>query len=238
MSLFRRRLSMMQREYNIIRFTDPEVKRILVAKYGGATGGELGNIPGYAGEVTYKQAGSITRIGPEFDNPHGDGGLFSHNNVITSLEDLKYLHNVKTINWFGLVDIPNLTHANFINIEYLGNAFLVWGNKLKEVKLPNLREITRNECLVSWQHIETIDIGPHIRKFMWLSFFRIPTLKRIIVRAKTPPEAPDEWLYPTEHIEDWTGKLYVPDESVALYKSTNGYQYLSNYIRPLSEYEP
>lgn len=237
MSIFRRRLIMMHREQQIIHFHDLEVKRILVEKYGGATGGELGNVAGYPGEITHKQASQITYIGPKFDNPHGEGGLLSHNNKIVSLEDLKYLRRLNTIDWFGLVSLPNLEHANFANIEYIGNGFLAWGNKLKNLNLPNLREITRNECITSWTDIETIDIGPYARRFMWLSFFRIPTLKRFILRAITPPQAPVGWLGPTERVEDWYGKLYVPDESVTLYKNTDGYQYLSNHIHPLSEYE-
>lgn len=236
MSLFRRRLMMMQPDQEVIHFHDAEVKRILVEKYGGVSGGELGSVSGYPGEVTYKQALQVTRIGPPNDNPHGDGGLFSHNNKIVSLEDLKYLRNVNTIDWFGLVDLPNLAHADFSNIEYLGNAFLAWGNKLKEVKLPNLRDVTRNECIVGWEHIETIDIGPYIRRFMFISFFRLPMLKVFVLRAKTPPQTVDGWLVPISGVQ-WIGKIYVPDESVGTYRSTQYYSNFGEQIRPLSEYE-
>lgn len=236
MSFFRRKL-MMRWATEVIHFHDDEVKRILVEKYGGSTGGELGRIPGYAGELTHKQAAQITYIGPKIAGSTGEGGLLSFNDKIVSLEDLKYLKNLTEIGFLNLVRLPNLERVNLKNIEYVGYNLLAYCHKLKEIALPNLREIKERECVVSLQSIETIDIGPSVQRFQWLSFFRIPTLKRFILRAKTPPQAPVGWLVPTERIEDWYGKMYVPDESVTLYKNTDGYQYLSNHIHPLSEYE-
>lgn len=237
MSTFRRRLMMTHRDQEIIHFHDPEVKRILVAKYGGATGGELGNVPGHPGEMTHKQALQITRIGPALSNSTGEGGLLSFNNKIVSLEDLKYLRNLKRIDLLSLVRLPNLEYVDLTNIEYAGYNLLAWCHKLKEIRMPNLREFVDREIIVSLKSIETIDIGPFARKFQWLNFYRIPTLKNFVLRAKTPPEAPAGWLGPTEFPEPWMGKIYVPDESVELYRHTENYSVFGEKIRPLSEYE-
>ena len=236
MSFFRRKL-MMRWATEVIHFHDDEVKRILVEKYGGSTGGELGRIPGYTGELTHKQAAQITYIGPKITGSTGEGGLLSFNDKIVSLEDLKYLKNLTEIGFLNLVRLPNLERVNLKNIEYVGYNLLAYCHKLKEIALPNLREIKERECVVNLQSIETIDIGPSVQRFQWLSFFRIPTLKRFILRAKTPPQTVAGWFGPTEYPEPWKGKIYVPDESVELYRSTEHYSNFGEQIRPLSEYE-
>lgn len=67
-----------------IHFADPEVKRICVENWGGATGGTTG-VEGIAGEMTKEQAAKVGTITEQFYN----------NALITSFDEFKYFENAK-----------------------------------------------------------------------------------------------------------------------------------------------
>ncbi len=136
--------------------------------------------------------------------------LFYKNTDITTLEDFKYFTHVNNMN-NAFSYCYNLTDAIFWEgVEYLQDNVIAFCQKIKYIEFPS-----------------TI-------KHLGQMFLRYPIDKNngiVICKALNPPAIHS---YST-NIKAIT--LYVPDESLELYKNTEHIKkYISNNIKPLSEY--
>lgn len=80
-----------------IHFADPEVKRICVEKWGGATGGSTG-VEGVSGEMTREQAASVTSIGQTFRN----------NALVETFDEFEYFSSLDVISDYAFAGCANL----------------------------------------------------------------------------------------------------------------------------------
>lgn len=82
-------------------------------------------------------------------------------------------------------------------------------------------------------YVGHITIPANVTGFEW-SGFHYSTVLRYIVLPLTPPGITD-----TRNSLNYSGRLqaiYVPDESLNLYKESNDWARYSTFIKPLSEY--
>ena len=140
------------------------------------------------------------------------GEKFSNNKNITNLKDFQHFRNVRKLN----------------------NAFS-YCTGLLDIKFWNGVEEINNNCIAYCQRVRLIDFPSTIKRF-GLMLLRYPVDKNkfvMICRAKTPP------LIHSYSENMRTNALYVPEESVELYRNDkNITTYLSTNILPLSENHP
>ena len=138
-------------------------------------------------------------------------GLFYKNTDITTLEDFKYfIHVNKLNNTFSYC--YNLTDAIFWEgVQYLGDNDIAYCQKIKYIELPS-----------TIKHIGQMFLRYRIDKNNGI----------VVCKALNPPTINSYSI----NIKAIT--LYVPDESLELYKNAEHIKkYISTNIKPLSEYQ-
>ena len=78
--------------------------------------------------------------------------------------------------------------------------------------------------------VNTIDVPPSVT-YLGSECFKNSKIKNLIFRSKTPPKRYGYWEFLYAQIE----RIYVPDESIELYRATSWDVKLS--FTPLSEYQ-
>ena len=137
-------------------------------------------------------------------------GLFYKNTDITTLEDFKYfIHVNKLNNTFSYC--YNLTDAIFWEgVQYLGDNDIAYCQKIKYIELPS-----------TIKHIGQMFLR-----------YRIDKNNGIVVCKPLNPPTINSYSINIKAIT-----LYVPDESLELYKNAEHIKkYISTNIKPLSEY--
>ena len=129
MSMLRRRLIMMHKDYQILHFKDAEVKRICVENFGGENGisnasyGRNG-IAGYAGEVTYKQAAAVV----------SSKDLFLNNQHIVTTEDLAWFVKLSEMRFNGCSNLQTVVFP--LAVDFYGWQGLPLVCKVKTLIIP------------------------------------------------------------------------------------------------------
>ena len=129
MSMLRRRLIMMHKDYQILHFKDAEMKRICVENFGGENGisngvyGQQG-IAGYAGEVTYKQAAAVV----------SSKDLFLNNQHIVTTEDLAWFVKLSEMRFNGCSNLQTVVFP--LAVDFYGWQGLPLVCKVKTLIIP------------------------------------------------------------------------------------------------------
>lgn len=129
MSMLRRMLIMMHKDYQILHFKDAEVKRICVENFGGENGisngvfGQKG-IAGYAGEVTYKQAAAVV----------ASVNLFLNNQHIITTEDLTWFVHLSEMRFSGCENLHTVVFPPAV--DFYGWQGLPLVCKVKTLIIP------------------------------------------------------------------------------------------------------
>lgn len=139
-------------------------------------------------------------------------------------------------NYDGSISLFSLFHNDYerrMTKFYAGNFNCFWMNWINRflvthIYMPNSRHI--DSGLQNLTYIELIDFGENTT-YIGRDVLKTSYPKEIVVRALTPPTM----LGSIETL--FTKLIYVPDESVELYKAATNWSKYAEYIKPLSEYE-
>ena len=123
----------------------------------------------------------------------------------------------------------SLSNINLKNVTTLGSSAFYSATSLTEVKLPSIITIEES-ALSECTGITKMDLPATIQSIGNSVFYGCSALKTFICRATTPPTI-YAYTLPTT-----LTTIYVPDESVDLYKSASNWSKFSTKIKPLSEY--
>ena len=168
----------------------------------------------------------VKRICIENWDKDGDGELSMEEAAAVSSIGTKFANN------------KNLTNLNdfqyFTGVRYLNNAFMSCP-ELIEAKFWEGLERCDDNLIRNSSKIKLVDFPSTIKDLgqMWLSHDMRKNNGIVICRAKNPPK-----MFRYNVFVDAIA-LYVPDESVALYKANeNMTKFISKNILPLSKYQP
>jgi hypothetical protein len=171
LSSFRRRLMSIKRAKDPldepIIFEDANVKSVLVAKWGGRTGGNAPAntringvfVHGKAGELTYRQAQSVIKIG---------SGVFDNNTSITKFNEFEYFINCHIINDgnYGFANCSNLQSINLVNItDVNANAFINCSSLVNLGDTSNIVTMGANSFRGANQSMSTTISFPSLESF-------------------------------------------------------------------------
>ena len=168
----------------------------------------------------------VKRICIENWDKDGDGELSMEEAAAVSSIGTKFANNKNLIN---LNDF-----RYFTGVRYLNNAFMSCP-ELIEAKFWEGLERCDDNLIRNSSKIKLVDFPSTIKDLgqMWLSHDMRKNNGIVICRAKNPPK-----MFRYNVFVDAIA-LYVPDESVALYKANeNMTKFISKNILPLSKYQP
>lgn len=168
----------------------------------------------------------VKRICIENWDKDGDGELSLEEAAAVSSIGTKFANNKNLIN---LNDF-----RYFTGVRYLNNAFMSCP-ELIEAKFWEGLERCDDNLIRNSSKIKLVDFPSTIKDLgqMWLSHDMRKNNGIVICRAKNPPK-----MFRYNVFVDAIA-LYVPDESVALYKANeNMTKFISKNILPLSKYQP
>ena len=168
----------------------------------------------------------VKRICIENWDKDGDGELSLEEAAAVSSIGTKFANNKNLIN---LNDFQYFT-----GVRYLNNAFMSCP-ELIEAKFWEGLERCDDNLIRNSSKIKLVDFPSTIKDLgqMWLSHDMRKNNGIVICRAKNPPK-----MFRYNVFVDAIA-LYVPDESVALYKANeNMIKFISKNILPLSKYQP
>lgn len=168
----------------------------------------------------------VKRICIENWDKDGDGELSLEEAAAVSSIGTKFANNKNLIN---LNDF-----RYFTGVRYLNNAFMSCP-ELIEAKFWEGLERCDDNLIRNSSKIKLVDFPSTIKDLgqMWLSHDMRKNNGIVICRAKNPPK-----IFSYNVFVDAIA-LYVPDESVALYKANeNMTKFISKNILPLSKYQP
>lgn len=239
---------------NVIQFSDAEVKRICVSKWG------------TNGEITSSEAAAVTEI-PD------DTSYFRGNTLITSFDELVYFTGLTSIAnnaFYGCTALTSISlpeslktigQQSFRNCTSLANIkfpsqmdeikiHAFWGcMALKKLRLPDgiitancgyqsgVEEVYIPDSVETISHftecirLRKVDIGTGVKSLLQNAFNSDLAIEIFIIRADVVPSYAG-WTLP----DAFAGTIYVPDESVSSYKVANGWIKWAALIKPLSEY--
>lgn len=180
--------------------------------------------------ITLAQAALVSSIGTTFNNKTN----------ITSFREFQYFSN---INSWSLNDNPfqnctNLLYCVFPCPKNKIVARYAFGGctKLKEVIFMEGITQINGETFYNCTSMEYIEIPSTFTTFYAFSgstyrhFYNVPSTCPVIIKAANPPSATSDVF------NHFSGKFYVPDDSVDTYKSANVWSSIASRILPLSEY--
>lgn len=241
MSLLRKLLiDNMPKDY--IKFADPVVEKICAENYGDKVG------------TTYINALNVVQI--------NDWGPF-YNKALTSFDELEYFSNISYIGHGGFrnskvsiqdVKLPNLTKlgghtfegTNIKRVSDLGSlsAITTWDyaytfngcSQLEYVKLPDTLKQIASRMFIECPKLLTIDLGKNVEKIAEWFCYNCKSLNNVILKTLTPPSFISSTFFLSGSTSS-TVNIYVPDESVDLYKAADVWSTRADYVKPLSEYK-
>ena len=126
-----------------LSFVDPEVERVLAAKYGDGTG------------VTNVNMAGVTSI-------NYDTG-FNGNKTITSFPELKKFTNLINLNVYAFALTSNLTTIDLTNIQHIGGQAFYGSGITGVINLPNIVSFGDSAKMDSFRactNITEVNIGP------------------------------------------------------------------------------
>ena len=130
------------------------------------------------------------------------------------------------------LDLSFLHHWERINFTHIRDC-----KRLKRVVYPSsLKEVSGGLLMDCHAVEEIVILSKDIRFTFGMVINGASSLKRVIFYAETPPENTDKFAYLLWFANKDT-ILYVPDESVELYKKLPFYSKFAKAILSLSEYQ-
>ena len=165
----------------------------------------------------------------------GTSGLINinYNPLVTKFNELRFFTGITILS--GLGGLGNLLEITLpaagklrefadgaLNYSYLPMDMLVIP---EGVTTFGNHSIGRSGC-----HLKAVDFPSTTTTFSGYILFQVSTLTTVIIRATTPPTINSNAL----NVIPSTAIIYVPDESVDLYKSS--WSAVASRIKPLSEY--
>lgn len=209
MILFEKLLANVAKKPKFVHFDDPEVERVFLANFD----------KDKDGKISIEEAKQITSIGTLFvDNAKVKSlnvlaytGITSFSNSqirdMTSLEEITFPNSITGIGWYTFGGYSTNFKPPIKKVIVLEN---------KNTAISEGFDKTIKEYVEYPANIKTFDFG-------------VPALtaKCTVIRAKNPPESHTG--------KNGKGKLYVPDESVQLYKESIYFSKVADRIFPLSE---
>ena len=170
----------------------------------------------------------VKRICVENWDKDGDGEL--------SMEEAAAVSSIGTV-FVGKDSIKNLDLSFLHHWERINFTHIRDCKRLKRVVYPSSLKEVSGGLLVDCHAVEEIVIlSKDIRFTFGMVINGASSLKRVIFYAETPPENTDKSAYLLWFANKDT-ILYVPDESVELYKKLPFYSKFAKAILPLSEYQ-
>ena len=129
------------------------------------------------------------------------------------------------------LDLSFLHHWERINFTHIRDC-----KRLKRVVYPSsLKEVSGGLLMNCYDVEEIVILSKDIRFTFGMVINGARSLKRVILYAETPPENTDPSAYFLWFANKDT-TLYVPDESVDLYKQVPFYSKFAKAILPMSKY--
>jgi hypothetical protein len=218
---------------NYIQFEDAEVERVLMSK--GVSSDGVG--------ITMEDAASVTK----FPN------WFANNTTIKTFNELQYFSGLKMLEYRAFIGCTSLEEVSLpCNAADVGQGAFQSCTSLKKVVMPSSCKTITKEAFamsgvsdINLENVENIgiyafsqckslslaDIGSSIISIGSYAFYKDSQLKKIIVRAATPPSM-DGTAF--KDVADFL--IYVPDASLEAYKTATNWNQYSARIKPLSEY--
>ncbi|MBR2931795.1 MAG: leucine-rich repeat domain-containing protein [Rikenellaceae bacterium] len=128
----------------------------------------------------------------------------------------------------GYVFTDIATHLTSITIpnsvEYIGDGAFCDCDGLTSIAIPN-SVTTIDPDAFSWcDNLTTVNIGEKVSSIGDKTFFRCVNLTTIYCEATTPPTLVSDVFALCSNIE----QVYVPDQSVDLYKAADGWSTYAN----------
>lgn len=225
------RRKLMAMHSQIVAFEDPLVKSICVEKFGGVDGitdrqyGTAG-VKGYDGECTYRQLAAVKNIGRAF---YGKG--------IVKFNEFRFFTGIISDSG-GFALCKNLETCIFPpNIKYINRTFgYSYTNKMSRVVMNEglniIESFTFMGCFADGASVIIPSTVTYIGDSALSMYSSSKSFSAMIFKPVTPPRTSSN-QYATTRCP-----LYVPDESVELYKSSPLFEYYGTKILPLSEYQP
>lgn len=190
-----------------LRFADPEVIRILLAKGVGSDGG-----------ITREEAEAVTSIGTWFNG----------NTKIESFDELESFTNVTS-----LVDAftrcTGLTRVNLKNITSISRTNSdgsFYNTALTKAIMPNI--VTLGNWAFRQSAVEQAFAGADCSTISTWAFNNTP-LHTFVCAATTPPSLTNTNAFPS------SAMIYVPDESLAAYQSASNWSTFASRIKGISQ---
>ena len=138
---------------------------------------------------------------------------------IKSLSDIKLDNSLASFDEFsyftGVKVIPAMCFQGF--------------NRLVSIKIPESVSEIKSNAFLGCSSLTSIEIPASVRKIEGWAFANCDKLRSFWCYATTPPEVGDNFL---SHVQDVM--IYVPKESVTLYKNAPGWEDLSRRIRAIN----
>lgn len=155
--------------------------------------------------------------------------MFANNTLLVRFPEFKYFKNIKWSNkeFSGCI---NLEYIELPEIEKLGDDFFNTCEKIKSVYVKEGTKVLGLRVCGHCKTLQLIDLPSTIETIYQGLIIGISNKQvNIIIRALTPPRLEQFYTAPKA--------IYVPDNSVELYKTATGdWSKYVNYIKPLSEY--
>ena len=169
----------------------------------------------------------VKRICVENWDKDGDGEL--------SMEEAAAVSSIGTI-FVGKDSIKNLDLSFLHHWERINFTHIRDCKRLKRVVYPSsLKEVSGGLLMNCYDVEEIVILSKDIRFTFGMVINGARSLKRVILYAETPPENTDPSAYFLWFANKDT-TLYVPDESVDLYKQVPFYSKFAKAILPMSKY--
>lgn len=215
----------------IIRFEDPEVLRVLCevpcyADYDGSSFGSLRLVDADGdGMITLDE---VENIGLLTNRNDKNFSIFINNTKITSFNEFRFFTNLKIYNstFSGCTNLKNVELPAVT--EYWGSMFQ--GTAIEEIIVPEGVEFIDQGFGWDCNYLRFLSLPSTIKTLTQSNAFLSHTASMtVICKAITPPDFPGGWGYQTI-----IKAIYVPDDSVDLYKSANTWSQKASVIYPLS----
>lgn len=169
-----------------------------------------------------KESDGLVILEHSSDGISAIGTKFNSNTVITSFMELQY--------FTGSVAYDN-THYYYAGQTNNGTMFYNC-TALRKVKIPEGVTVMLN-TFRNCRSLQLVDLPSSVTRtgnYIWSN----TPAKCVICRASTPPSFTQGDVYGALNP---TLGIYVPDDSVAVYKATSRWSEFANRIKPLSQFD-
>ena len=192
-----------------IRFEDKEVEKICATNWGDGIG------------ITAAQAAAVSSIGTKFKG----------NTEIVSFNELKQIANVNCLLSHSFEGCSLLQSINIDNIQTIGEYSFYNCKSLSCDIFINISILT-GAIFMGCSSLNKVTIGTKCTNMNWRCFQDCISLKYVKVLPSIPPTiSGGNNFYNSNNCP-----IYVPDESVDVYKSATGWSTYSTRIKALSTF--